>query len=173
MILLSCPLHGRTGHEAAWALLAEGYRRETGEELPQVARTDRGKPYFPHSSWHFSLSHTSRHAFCVLAKEPVGIDAEELDRPIRLELAERILSPEEYRQFSQAEDQRRALLTFWVLKEAAAKCTGEGLRGYPNHTLFSLKDPRVTVKDGCLVAIVTGCEDSRYKAVDSFAQNTP
>lgn len=156
MILLSCSLHGRTGHEAAWALLAEGYRRETGEEPPQVAFRDRGKPYFPNSPWHFSLSHTSRHAFCVLAKEPVGIDAEELDRPIRLALAEKILSPEEYRQFSQAEDKHRALLTFWVLKEAAAKATGEGLRGYPNTTAFTLGDPRVRELDGCLVAVVEG-----------------
>lgn len=155
MIVLSCPLSGRTGHEAAWALLEEGYRRETGEALPQVARTERGKPYFLDSPWYFSLSHTRRHAFCVLARVPVGMDAEELDRPIRLELAEKVLSPSEYAQFSQAEDKRLSLLTFWVLKEAAAKCTGEGLRGYPDHTHFSLDDPRVTVQDGCLVAIVT------------------
>lgn len=155
MTILSCPLSGQTGHEAAWALLAEGYRRETGEALPQVAHREWGKPYFLNSPWHFSLTHTHRHAFCVLAKVPVGIDAEELDREIRLELAEKVLSPSEYAQFSRAEDRRLALLTFWVLKEAAAKCTGEGLRGYPNHTHFSLDDPRVTVRDGCLVAIIT------------------
>lgn len=155
MTVLFCPLSGRTGHEAAWALLEEGYRRATGEELPEVACTERGKPYFLDSPWHFSLTHTSRHAFCVLAKVPVGIDAEELDRDIRLELAEKILSPSEYAQFSRVEDKRLALLTFWVLKEAAAKCTGEGLRGYPNHTHFSLDDPRVAVRDGCLVAVVT------------------
>lgn len=160
MSILSCPLSGRTGHEAAWALLAELYRRETGEDLPEVTYTQRGKPCFVDSPWHFSLSHTSRHAFCVLSRQPVGIDAEELDRPIRLTLAEKILSPSEYVQFSQAEDKRRALLTFWVLKEAAVKCTGEGLRGYPNHTHFSLEDPRVTFRDGCLVAIITQSDTS-------------
>lgn len=155
MTVHSCPLSGRTGHEAAWKLLEETFAKETGKSLPEVRRSQRGKPFFVDSPWHFSLTHTPRHAFCVLAKAPVGIDAEELDRPVRLALAEKILSPSEYAQFSQAEDRCRALLTFWVLKEAAAKCTGEGLRGYPNHTQFSLDDPRVTVQDGCLVAVIT------------------
>ena len=41
-------------------------------------------------------------------------------------------------------------------KEAAAKLSGEGLRGYPNHTNFSLDDPRVQQIDGCLVAVIEG-----------------
>jgi hypothetical protein len=41
-----------------------------------------------------------------------------------------------------------------VLKEAAAKLSGEGLRGYPNHTNFSLEDPRVTETDGCILAVM-------------------
>lgn len=154
MILASRTLDGESGHRAAWDLLAEVYRRETGSDLPKIARTDRGKPYFPDGKWHFSLSHTPRHAFCALSERPIGIDAEELDRDIRLELGEKILSPGEKAQLDAAGDQRLALLTFWVLKEATAKQTGEGLRGYPRHTDFSLEDPRVRVMDGCLVAVV-------------------
>lgn len=152
----SCELKGLTGHEAGRALLAELYRAETGQALPPIGVTDRGKPYFAGSVWHFSISHTKRHAFCALSKCPVGIDAEELDRDINLNLAERILSPAEKAQFDAAPDKRRALLTFWVLKEAAAKLSGEGLKGYPNHTQFSLDDPRVTETDGCLVAVIGG-----------------
>ena len=151
MIFGSCELDGRTGHEAGRALLAALY---PGDTLPEIALTERGKPYFVDSPWHFSISHTHRHAFCALSKKPVGIDAEELDRNINLRLAEKILSPMEKAQFDSAPDKQRALLTFWVLKEAEAKRTGEGLRGYPNHTQFTLDDPRVTVMDGCLVAIL-------------------
>ena len=43
---------------------------------------------------------------------------------------------------------------FWVLKEAAAKLTGEGIKGYPNQTDFDLTDPRVQQLCGCLVAVV-------------------
>lgn len=152
----SCALEGRTGHEAGRALLARLYREETGEDLPEIAVTDRGKPYFLNSPWHFSISHTRRHAFCVLSRENVGLDAEELDRDINLKLAGKILSPGEKARFDAAEDKQKALLTFWVLKEAAVKLSGEGLRGYPSHTDFRLDDHRVTEMDGCLVAIITG-----------------
>ena len=154
MILASCALTGQTGHEAGRQLLRQLYRQETGEELPSIVTTSTGKPYFENSPWHFSISHTRRHAFCVLSKENIAIDAEELDRKIDLRLAQKILSPKEKVQFDAAEDKHRALLTFWVLKEAAVKLSGEGLRGYPNQTDFSLDDPRVREMDGCLVAIV-------------------
>ena len=154
MKIAFCKLSEQTGHEAGRQLLAELYRQETGADLPEIRVTDRGKPYFPDSPWHFSISHTRFHAFCVLSENNVGIDAEELDRKINLKLAEKILSPGEKLRFDAAEKKEKALLTFWVLKEAAAKLSGEGLRGYPNHTNFSLEDPRVTELDGCLVAVM-------------------
>ncbi len=154
MILGGCDLNGRSGHEAGRALLSELYLRETGEALPPILIAPGGKPYFENSPWHFSITHTKRRAFCVLSRGEVGIDAEELDRNIQLKLAEKILSPGEKAQYDAAPDKTRALLTFWVLKEALVKLTGEGLRGYPNHTNFSLTDPRVREIRGCLVAIL-------------------
>ncbi len=154
MRIASCELAGRTGHEAGRQLLAELYRAETGEDLPEIRVTERGKPCFVDSLWHFSISHTPKHAFCALSRNNVGLDAEEADRRINLKLAEKILSPMEKRQFDTAENREKALLTFWVLKEAAAKLSGEGLRGYPNHTNFSLEDPRVTELDGCILAVM-------------------
>jgi len=154
MILACCTLDGKSGHEAGRELLARLYFDQTGEKLPPIALTARGKPCFADSPWHFSISHTHRHAFCALSRRNIGIDAEELDRSIKLALAEKILSPEEKRQFDAAGDPRRALLTFWVLKEASAKFSGEGLQGYPNRTNFRLDDPRVQEMNGCLVAVI-------------------
>lgn len=154
MKIASMELDGLSGHEAGRLLLARLYREQTGEDLPPIAVTERGKPYFENTALHFSISHTKRHAFCVLSDRPVGIDAEEKDRNISLALANKILSPSEKQQYDAAEDKRLALLTFWVLKEAAAKCSGEGIRGYPNHTNFSLNDPRIQEIDNCLIAIV-------------------
>ena len=155
IILASAPLSGRGGHEAGRALLAELYRREIGGELPEIRVADRGKPYFVDSPWYFSISHTHRRVFCVLSRRNIGIDAEELDREINLRLAEKILSPGERTQLEAAPDPRKSLRTFWVLKEAAAKLSGEGLRGYPNDTNFRLDDSRVTEYDGCLLAVMT------------------
>ena len=155
MKVASCELNGRGGHEAGRVLLETLYREATGLPLPPIVIGEWGKPYFVDSGWHFSISHTQNPAFCALARENVAIDAEELDRPINQKLAEKILSPREKAQYDAAPDKARALLTFWVLKEAAAKLTGRGLRGYPNNTDFSLDDPRVREMDGCLVAIFT------------------
>ena len=154
MILAGCKLDGITGHDAGRMLLSRLYREATGEDLPEIVKLPGGKPVFENSPWHFSITHTPKHAFCALSKNNIGIDAEETDRKINLKLADRILSDNEKRQFDAAGDKAKALLTFWVLKEAAAKLSGEGLRGYPNHTDFSLVDPRVTELDGCIVAVM-------------------
>lgn len=154
MKIASCTLQNRSGHEAGRELLRKLYLEETGAELPNILTTDRGKPYFAEGNYHFSISHTPKHAFCVLSKNNVGLDAEEMDRPVRLALAKKILSPAEMLRFEAAPDKRLALLKLWVLKEAAAKLSGEGLRGYPNHTDFSPDDPRVMELDGCLVAVL-------------------
>lgn len=143
-----------TGHEEGRKLLAQMYRRRTGKQVPEICIGERGKPYFADGSCHFSISHTKHHVFCVLSDTPIGCDAEELDRNIDLRLADKILSPSEKKQFDAAADKQRALLTFWVLKEAAGKLGGEGINGYPNKTNFSLDDPRVQEIDGCLVAII-------------------
>lgn len=154
-MLACCALNGRTGHEAGRALLTRLYGEATGQPLPPIEVGAWGKPAFVDSDWHFSISHTKKHAFCALARENVAIDAEELSRRVNLSLAEKILSSMEKTQFDAADDKNRALLTFWVLKEASAKLSGRGLRGYPNETAFSLDDPHVRELEGCLVAILT------------------
>ena len=147
-------LRGRTGHEAGRALLARMYREEFGAEMPEILTGEWGKPYFAEGNVHFSITHTKAHVFCALSDRELGIDAEELDRPVKAHLAAKILSPRELAQYEAATDKNRALLSFWVLKEAAAKAIGRGLRGYPNDTDFSLNDPRVTERNGCLLAVV-------------------
>ena len=143
-----------SGHAAGRKLLAEMYARYVGGEHPPILLTERGKPCFANSSWHFSISHSKAHVFCALSEKRIGVDAEELDRSVNLRLAEKILSAPERQQFEGAEDPRLALLKFWVLKEAQAKMTGEGIKFHPTHTQFSLSDPRVRELHGCLVAVI-------------------
>lgn len=149
-----CTLNGGPGHDYALDLLEKLYRIETGRAMPPILTTSRGKPYFADGEYHFSISHTRRHAFCVLARQNVGIDAEELDRPLHPPVIRRVLSESELRQYAASPDPRRTFLTFWVLKEAAAKLSGQGLQGFPNQTSFCASDPRVREWDGCLVAIL-------------------
>ena len=151
-------LQGRSGHEVGRELLRELYAQHVGGEMPQILIGERGKPYFAAGNVHFSITHTKNHVFCALSDEEIGIDAEERDRAVKPHLAAKILSSGELRQYEQAADKDKALLTFWVLKEAAAKRSGDGLRGYPNRTDFSLDDPRVTELYGCIVAVICNGE---------------
>ncbi len=155
MLLCTMERNGLSGHAAGRALLEKMYRSYTGKSMPPICITERGKPYFATGELYFSISHTKRRVFCVLSEVPVGIDAEELDRSIDLRLAEKILSPTEKERFARATDKREALLRLWVLKEAQAKLTGEGLRGYPAHTDFDPADHRIEVRDNCFVAVLT------------------
>lgn len=153
-MLASAPIAPGKGHEAGHLLLSQLYRQAAGEEMPPILLSPMGKPYFADSPWHFSISHTPNWVFVALEKHPVGLDAEELTRQVSPKLAQKILSPGEYAQYEAAEDKNRALLTFWVLKEAQGKLTGEGVRPWPNHTNFSLDNPHVFTQDGCILALL-------------------
>ena len=154
MFLLHEALDGRDGHQVGRALLAQAYRQATGEELPPIAVTPRGKPYFPDRKWHFSISHTKHFAFCALSRNNIGLDAEEKGRKVSTALMDKYTSDAEKNRLGG--DPQDAFLRLWVLKEAAAKLSGEGLRGYPNHTNFSPDDPRIFEMDGCFVAVLEG-----------------
>jgi len=154
------PLNGLDSRVAGKLLLAQMYEELTGEAMPPIEKAPRGKPYFPGSDLHFSITHTKTTVFCAIADTVIGIDAEDLDRKVSPQLAEKILSPYEYTQYEAVpnEEKNEALLRFWVLKEAEAKCSGQGLRGYPNHTELFLEDPRVQELGGCMVAVI--CADA-------------
>ncbi len=147
-------LNGRSGHEAGRALLARLYRQATGEALPEIAVTAQGKPYFPGGAWHFSISHTKNHVFCVLSPKNVAIDAEEITRSVSPHLAKKVLSEPEFARYEAASDSNEALLRLWVLKEAWAKLTGRGLGDYLYQTDFDPQDPHIQILHGCYVAVL-------------------
>lgn len=143
-------LSGRSGHDAAYDLLA----RLAGAPLPPILRTPQGKPYFADGGLHFSIAHTKKHAFCCVSERSIGIDAEETDRCIDLRLGDRLLSPSEKAIFDEAADKRDCLLRLWVLKESYAKLTGRGFGDYLKETAFSPDDPAIQEIDGCYVAVL-------------------
>ena len=156
-------LQGLSGHDAGRQLLAEMYREMTGNALPEIGVTPQGKPYFLDAQMHFSISHTDSQVFCVLSEEPVGIDAEAVDRKIDLRLAEKILSVPEKQRYDQAADKRQALLKLFVQKEAYAKLTGRGWGNYLYETDFDPDNGAVREMHGCFVAII----DNGQLTVDS------
>lgn len=152
MFLLSRALNGADGHEVGRLLLAQLYRQATGNDLPPIAVTPRGKPYFPESDWHFSISHTKNHAFCVLSRHNIGLDAEEKGRSVSPEMIEKFTSDAEKTRLGNAPQD--AFLRLWVLKEAQSKLTGRGIGNWLKNTDFDPSDPRIQEIDGCYVAVL-------------------
>ena len=154
MLLAHAEIAPGQGHAEGRRLLAQLYRQHIGREMPPIAVTDLGKPFFTEGDLHFSITHTDHHVFCVLSNKPVGIDAEELTRKIDPRLAEKLLSAGEKARYQAAADKNEALLRFWVLKEAQGKLEGTGMQLWPDHTDFSPDDPRIQTLHNCLLAII-------------------
>lgn len=126
MELYLCP--NTTKHEDAYALLAYAVRQCWGlEQLPAIARTEQGKPFFPtFPNYHFNLSHSGTFALCVLDEQPVGADIEVI-RPHHPRLSRRICSEQELAWLEEQQDSVSALCQLWTGKEALAKYHGTGL----------------------------------------------
>lgn len=121
-----------TQHSAAEKLLLFGLRAEYGmEALPEIRRSEYGKPYFPdHPEIWFNYSHSRCGILCGISNRQIGVDIERT-LPLRESLARYICHEREWKLF-EAEDgqeRRRLILThIWTAKESYLKCTGVGLR---------------------------------------------
>lgn len=102
----------------AYALLTLALRTRMGwDVLPQMAWSDRGKPFFPaHPEVCFSLSHTNGAVLAGVSVAPVGVDIE-FDRPVGRRTMERLAGTADRAEF----------LRWWVCREAAAKRDGAGV----------------------------------------------
>lgn len=152
MFLRGEALNGRDGHKAGRELLAKLYAQATGEELPPIAVTSRGKPYFPNGIWHFSISHTKNFVFCALSQKNIGLDAEEKGRTVSSAMIEKFTSDSEKSRLGA--DPQDAFLRLWVLKEADAKRTGRGMGNWLKDTDFDPFDPRIQEISGCYIAVL-------------------
>ena len=79
-----CPL-GKE-HQAAWDLLALVLAREAGlSALPEVAKGEEGKPFFPgRPDICFNLSHSHGAVACAVHNRDIGVDIELVRQPPKL-----------------------------------------------------------------------------------------
>ncbi|MCD7856972.1 MAG: 4'-phosphopantetheinyl transferase superfamily protein [Clostridiales bacterium] len=161
-LLAARPKEGESLHQAAHRLLA--LAAEEAGLPPDLALgcTPEGKPVFPDApGFHFNLSHAAGWAVCAVAPCPVGVDLEG-ERPLRANVA-RQFSPTEQAQLAALPP--AAFFDLWVLKEAAAKCTGRcGMRGVLRGSEVTLHPLSVGV-DGIGAALVSFPEEGLHLAV--------
>ncbi len=99
----------------------------TGLEL---IHDEKGAPVVP--GFYISISDTRNYwALALCAEAPIGIDIEEISRPVRATVAKRLHKTE--REYLSALDEesrewKEEFLSIWTRKEAYMKLKGEGLR---------------------------------------------
>lgn len=102
----------------AYLMLCMALRSRYGwKELPPIALTDRGKPYFvAFPDIHFNISHTNGAVLVAVSDQPVGVDIEKV-RPVSQRSMRRLAAAETPEGFFQS----------WVRREARAKRSGDGV----------------------------------------------
>ena len=108
--------------------LARVLKTEYGiSPLPELARTDLGKPFFPALPHiQFSISHSKSIILCAVSAKPVGVDIEDI-RPRRESLPQYALTEGEFSRYQSLGGDWPAFYTLWTRKEAWCKYTGQGL----------------------------------------------
>lgn len=109
--------------------LARVLQREYGiSPLPELERTELGKPYFPALPHiQFSISHSRTLILCALSDRPVGVDIEDI-RPRRDSLPAYALTEPEFARYQSLGGDWSTFYVLWTRKEAWCKYTGQGLR---------------------------------------------
>ena len=154
------PIEEKTGSDAVRALLGHAYRAEYGGALPEIAKTPRGKPFFPdRPDVHFSLSHSRTHVLCAISAFPVGADIES-PRHISRSAMRFFCSPEELLLFDP--------LDLWVLKESYLKLLGGTLPDI-RKMRFSRDGEKITAPDETAFPRLYRVGDCRA-AVSSFGE---
>lgn len=119
---------GLTSRAQARELLALAAAEHWGlSPLPETARQEGGKPFFPgRPELHFNLSHSRDLALCALDGSPVGVDIQAV-RAWRPGLPRRVCSPGELAWLEGQPQLWPAFTRLWALKESRAKESGRGL----------------------------------------------
>ena len=137
-------IRGKESYIASRWLMRTVLARYTGisPDAVEFLRTDKGKPYLPHSNIHFSLSHSGHWALLAVSEmELIGVDIEEVNTARDLSnIAESYYHPQEFAvmQLLPGEAQTDYFYRLWTLKEAFLKAIGEGISAGLDKIQFDL-----------------------------------
>lgn len=121
-------LKGKIQNGLAYLLLIKALKEEgIFYEMPEFEYNEHGKPYLKnYPDWYFNLSHCKSAVCCVLSKEDVGIDIEEIAL-YKESLANYVCNDEEITMIKNSENKSMEFYRLWTRKEAAFKMIGSGI----------------------------------------------
>ena len=131
-----------------WKLLEYALERTFGKKMKKLVfnKTYCGK--WECEGYEFSLSHSSGAVAVAVSRRKVGVDIE-LKKPLKFNLADKILSSSEYAEFNAVEEQERNdwLLKKWTQKESAFKRFGLPVRSIKDVETKDVKTMEIRVGD--------------------------
>jgi len=99
-------------------------------EAIKIGKLPKEKPYLPHHSLEFNISHAGNWVVFAFSHQPIGIDIEVIDPTLDLEvMATQFFAPAEVQDFLSTPKADRPLAFFnaWTRKEALITAIGDGL----------------------------------------------
>ncbi len=95
--------------------------------LEELSFTEKGKPFFQNSDFHFNISHSGDWVVLVRANgQACGIDVER-HRKINWQLFESNFTSKEWQTILKAADARLQFFDYWAIKESVIKADGRGV----------------------------------------------
>lgn len=174
-ILEHCQKKDRCRSLAASLLLKKALEEEgICYEETCFTKEQGGKPKLLQNGLFFNLAHAQEMAVCVISDQQVGVDVERRDRlegkeqSRKLQIAKRILTPEEWKLWEKAGCQTEELISVWTKKESYVKMTGKGLTENLTtvDTLSNAFYQQILVDDGYVISVCTALENERAQVKD-------
>ena len=174
-ILEYCQKKDRCRSLAASLLLKKALEEEgISYEAVCFTKEPAGKRKLLQNGLFFNLAHAQELAVCVISDQQVGVDVERRDRlegkeqSRKLQIAKKILTPEEWKFWKKADCQTKELISIWTKKESYVKMTGKGLSENLT-TVDTLSDAfyqQILVDDAYIISVCTALEDECVRAQD-------
>ncbi len=79
-----------------------------------------------HDNIYFNISHSGEYVACGISNEEIGVDVEQIDETIDLNIAKNYFFNEEYKDIITSKNPHIEFFNYWVLKESYMKYTGLG-----------------------------------------------
>lgn len=164
MKIFCSPRNNFDGHTLVYALLRYAVEEEFKIPMPEIEKTQDGKPFFPSTpDIHFSLSHCKSHVLCAVSRFPVGADIEDT-RDIKPSLDLRVRSEKERECFD--------FFRSWVLKESYIKLIGRLDRNLKDICFYTIGQNIIGPQPNIISKVYPlggGC----FAAVCSFVEFAP
>lgn len=128
-------------------------------ELPEIYKSQEGKPYFKDSNIFFNYSHSKNYIACAISLYEVGIDIEETSRNISDDIATKYLD-------NAIGNNNR--LEIWIKKESYSKLKGLGIQiGFKDIRIDEIKEKNLFInKKEYMCSIYCDNKDIEFKEIN-------